>query len=89
MGCRSSSTFYPREIDPEHPRLPMNLKRRFKSYVNLGATEQKIRRILTDFEITSFQSLLANGWQHRADAAVPALQSPIQKLTQEHESIKR
>jgi polysaccharide deacetylase family protein (PEP-CTERM system associated) len=51
---------HPREIDPEQPRLPMNLRRRFKSYVNLAATEQKIRRILADFEVTSFQSLLEN-----------------------------
>jgi uncharacterized protein DUF3473 len=58
----SVGIFHPREIDPEHPRLPMNLKRRFKSYRNLRTTEQKIRRILADFEITSFQCLLANGW---------------------------
>ena len=77
---------HPREIDPEHPRLPMNLKRRFKSYVNLRATEQKIRRLLTDFEITSFQNLLANDWQrHRPDSVVPALSSRIEKLTEEHE----
>ena len=79
---------HPREIDPEHPRLPMNLKRRFKSYVNLRATERKIRRILTDFEITSFRTLLANGWQcHASDAAASSLPSPIEKLAEEHEQI--
>ena len=45
---------HPREIDPDHPRLPMNLKRRFKSYVGLRSMEGKIRRILRDFPVTSF-----------------------------------
>ena len=32
---------HPREIDPQHPRLPMSRKRRFKSYVNLETTETR------------------------------------------------
>lgn len=72
---------HPREIDPEHPRLPMNLKRRFKSYVNLKATEQKIRRILSDFQITSFQNLLANGWQYNmTDTVAPVISAACEKL---------
>lgn len=35
---------HPREIDPYHPRLPMNLKRKFKSYVNLKSVEKKIKK---------------------------------------------
>jgi len=46
---------HPREIDPAHPRLPMGLRRRFKSYVNLRSTENKLRRILTEFPVTSFR----------------------------------
>jgi polysaccharide deacetylase family protein (PEP-CTERM system associated) len=46
---------HPREIDPSHPRLRMNPVRRFKSYVNLGTTEGKLRRIVTDFRVTSFE----------------------------------
>jgi len=49
---------HPREIDPHQPRLPMGLLRRFKSYVNLGATEDKLRRILSAFEFTTFADLL-------------------------------
>jgi len=45
---------HPREIDPGHPRLPMNLRRRFKSYVNLDTTESKIRRLINDFDCVSF-----------------------------------
>jgi len=49
---------HPREIDPEHPRLPMGSYRRFKSYVNLHDTENKIRRILDEFPVTTFQRFL-------------------------------
>ncbi|HPC94064.1 MAG TPA: DUF3473 domain-containing protein [Sedimentisphaerales bacterium] len=33
---------HPREIDPEHPRLPLKLRRRFKCYVNLRTTMRKL-----------------------------------------------
>jgi len=54
---------HPREIDPSHPRLPMGRKRRFKSYVNLETTEAKLRRILRDFPVTTFQSMLRSNPQ--------------------------
>jgi polysaccharide deacetylase family protein (PEP-CTERM system associated) len=47
---------HPREIDPDHPRLQMNFARRFKSYVNLGATEWKLKSLLDDFEFETFES---------------------------------
>lgn len=40
---------HPREIDPGHPRMPMPLYRRFKSYVNLRTTERKLTALLKDF----------------------------------------
>jgi polysaccharide deacetylase family protein (PEP-CTERM system associated) len=49
---------HPREIDPGHPRLEMNLRRRFKSYVNLDSVEYKIRRLLSQFEFTTFREFL-------------------------------
>jgi len=49
---------HPREIDPAHPRLQMNLSRRFKSYVNLQHTESKILRILNEFPVTTFHTFL-------------------------------
>jgi polysaccharide deacetylase family protein (PEP-CTERM system associated) len=54
-------TFYvhPREIDPDHPRLPMQIVRRFKSYFNLRTTEPKIRRLLADFEVTTFRDFIS------------------------------
>jgi polysaccharide deacetylase family protein (PEP-CTERM system associated) len=57
-GCPVVFYIHPREIDPEHPRLPMNAVRRFKSYVNIAATESKISRILDDFRVTTFQQYL-------------------------------
>jgi polysaccharide deacetylase family protein (PEP-CTERM system associated) len=49
---------HPREIDPDHPRLLMSVSRRFKTYVNLDTMEGKIRRILTDFPVTTFGDYL-------------------------------
>jgi len=50
---------HPREIDPSHPRLPMSRKRSFKSYVNLDTTESKIRHILQDFPVTTFENVIS------------------------------
>ncbi len=40
---------HPREIDVNHPRLPMNLYRKFKSYVNLAGVETKLNLLFKDF----------------------------------------
>ncbi len=49
---------HPREINPTHPRLTMNVKRRFKSYVNLRTTEKKVKKILDEFEVTTFKRFI-------------------------------
>jgi polysaccharide deacetylase family protein (PEP-CTERM system associated) len=49
---------HPREIDPSHPRLSMNLARKFKSYINLSTTENKIRRLLSEFSFITFQDAM-------------------------------
>lgn len=49
---------HPREIDPLHPRIPMPYTRRFKSYVNLGTTEEKIRSIVREFPVTTCRDFL-------------------------------
>jgi polysaccharide deacetylase family protein (PEP-CTERM system associated) len=51
---------HPREIDPGHPRLAMSASRRFKTYVNLRTTEQKIRGLLSEFPVTTFSDYLAH-----------------------------
>jgi len=50
--------FHPRDIDPQQPRLPMGLIRRFKSYVNLGSAEQKLVRLVQSQPLTSFRDWL-------------------------------
>lgn len=49
---------HPREIDTEHPRIPMPWWRRFKCYVNLRTTENKIRQIIRDFPVTTCRDFL-------------------------------
>ncbi len=42
--------FHPWEIDADQPRVPgINLKTRFRHYVNIGRTEQRLARLLKDF----------------------------------------
>ncbi len=42
--------FHPWEIDPDQPRQQgLPLKTRFRHYLNLHRTEQRLRRLLTDF----------------------------------------
>ena len=49
---------HPRDIDPDQPRLPMSPARRFKSYVNLGTTTEKLHRLLSDFQAVPFRDFL-------------------------------
>ncbi len=49
---------HPRELDPSHPRLPMSRTRTFKTYVNLESAEWKVRRVLQDFPVTTFQNAI-------------------------------
>jgi polysaccharide deacetylase family protein (PEP-CTERM system associated) len=48
---------HPREIDPQHPRLAMSRRRRFKSYVNLSTTAGKLDAIMRTERLTTFR-----GW---------------------------
>ncbi|MEW5820242.1 MAG: polysaccharide deacetylase family protein [Cyanobacteriota bacterium] len=50
---------HPREIDPKHPRLKMNLVRYIKSYGYLNTTEIKIKKILKDFKMTTFKAFIS------------------------------
>lgn len=50
---------HPREIDPGHPRLPMGLVRKFKSYVNMQSTRPKLRRLLRSQNLVPVREWLA------------------------------
>jgi hypothetical protein len=49
---------HPREIDPNHPRVPMPAHRRFKSYVNLDTTRPKLEQLLSEFSFITFREFL-------------------------------
>lgn len=77
---------HPREIDADHPRLSMNWKRRFKSYVNLRSTLPKLTRLFGDFPLTSFEQLIREGIQgvmtlEEATKALPQI-GPISRVAQ-------
>lgn len=48
---------HPREIDPDHPRLPLNLMRRFKCYVNLKSTMPKLSWLCRNYQFITMQEL--------------------------------
>jgi len=50
---------HPREIDPDHPRLPLTLERRFKCYVNLRSTMPKLRWLCRHCAFTTMRTIAA------------------------------
>jgi polysaccharide deacetylase family protein (PEP-CTERM system associated) len=58
---RQPAVFYlhPWEIDPDQPRLPADAIGRFRHYRNLGGTESRLRRLLTDFRFDTIGSVLS------------------------------
>jgi polysaccharide deacetylase family protein (PEP-CTERM system associated) len=49
--------FHPRDFDPDQPVLGgLSWQRRFKSYVGLKGSEEKLKRILNDFEFTDLRA---------------------------------
>jgi polysaccharide deacetylase family protein (PEP-CTERM system associated) len=55
---------HPRDLDPGQPRLPMSVFRRFKSYVNLDTTHQKLAALLAEFRFGTVSEALAE-WKKR------------------------
>ena len=61
---RASCVFYlhPWEIDPGQPRqVQAPLRSRFRHYVNLGRTEDRLRRLLRDFRWTRMDRVFLDG----------------------------
>ena len=48
---------HPREIDPDHPRLPLSLRRRFKCYVNLKSTMDKLKWLCLNYSFCTMHEL--------------------------------
>lgn len=49
---------HPWELDPQQPRFNAGLLSRFRHYTNLGKTESRLRRLLTDFRFTTAYDVL-------------------------------
>ncbi len=49
---------HPWELDPEHPRIPLPRRVAATHYVNLKATEPRLRRLLSDFSFAPMREVL-------------------------------
>jgi polysaccharide deacetylase family protein (PEP-CTERM system associated) len=48
---------HPREIDPDHPRLPLGSWRKFKCYVNLRGTMKKLKWLCENSKFTTMRAI--------------------------------
>lgn len=48
---------HPREVDPHHPRLPLSLVRRFKSYTGLKSTMSKLRWLCKNYHYSTMKEI--------------------------------
>jgi len=64
---------HPREIDPHHPRLPLPLTRRFKSYVNLRTTEPKLRWLVSEYRFRPMRELAERSLNSPERTRTPAI----------------
>jgi polysaccharide deacetylase family protein (PEP-CTERM system associated) len=67
---------HPWEIDPDQPRLHAGRLGRFRHYRNLKSTEERLRRLLTDFRFDTVQKIVANARMHLAHDGRFALPLP-------------
>lgn len=60
---RQPVTFYlhPWEIDPDQPRFPVSRMTALRHYTGLGATRNRLDRLMTEFRFDSIASVLALG----------------------------
>jgi polysaccharide deacetylase family protein (PEP-CTERM system associated) len=49
---------HPREIDPDHPRLPLTLRRRFKCYVHLNSVSSKLEWLCRNYPFCSMLEMI-------------------------------
>jgi polysaccharide deacetylase family protein (PEP-CTERM system associated) len=53
---------HPWELDPEHPRVSFRRRAMLTHYVNLGATERRLERLLSDFRFTTLSEVLKDAF---------------------------
>lgn len=64
--------FHPWEIDPEQPRIKAGLKSRFRHYLNLHKTEDKLRHLLLQLPFGTMKDTLENSRNAMENAAAHA-----------------
>jgi hypothetical protein len=66
---------HPWEIDPSQPRMPFGRPlSRFRHYVNLATTQQKLKRLLKEFVFGPIDRVLSQAATSSAiQSAVPAV----------------
>jgi polysaccharide deacetylase family protein (PEP-CTERM system associated) len=63
---------HPWEIDPDQPRLPCGLLTRVRHYRNLRTTEERLRRLLGDFQFAPLQAVLRRTFSGAVSTVEPA-----------------
>ena len=66
---------HPRDFAPDCPRVPMPLNRRFKCYVGIKSTQQKLKMLLNRYAFTTCADLL--GLESPARGTSPALSAGV------------
>lgn len=56
--------FHPWEVDPDQPRIKARLKSRFRHYLNLKATEEKIRSLFKGLKFGTMATVLGVSGEH-------------------------
>ena len=59
--------FHPREVDPDHPRLPLGMFRGFKSYAGLKSTLPKISWACSELKLCTMNELALNIYGEQQD----------------------
>jgi polysaccharide deacetylase family protein (PEP-CTERM system associated) len=78
LGSGAPYVFYihPWEIDPGQPRVDgLGRVSRFRHYLNLNRSEDRLRALVSDFQWTTVKSVL-DGWKARNRAPSPAAPIP-------------
>ena len=50
--------FHPWELDPEQPKINGTFFSRFRHYINLGKTEEKLEKLVSDFEFGPLKNII-------------------------------
>ncbi|MFQ5863390.1 MAG: XrtA system polysaccharide deacetylase [Candidatus Brocadiales bacterium] len=68
---------HPWELDPQQPRLPVGGLRRFRHYVNLSSTEEKLKGLLEEFDFSTASSVI----ERTMKKGLPPLKKGADNLT--------